>query len=202
MGLHVCLYVPNIIGYFRALLVLIAWCVFSHPDLFLPVYGLSALLDGLDGWTARRLKQTSRFGAWLDVVVDNFGRGMLWSMLYDWGWLVASLEWCTFVCNHNTRGAQWKSSFTESPTWVRAVMAKGFKTPPGVLTIAGLHGMPVWLYGLQHNVLSQFCIPQWLQILGFLLLAAGRLLCLAVEMWCILAHIKHLTKDEDEEKRD
>lgn len=32
---------------------------------------------------ARRLQQTSRFGAWLDVVIDNVGRGMLWNMLYD-----------------------------------------------------------------------------------------------------------------------
>lgn len=37
---------------------------------------------GLDGWLARRLGQTSRFGAWLDVVVDNMGRGMLWSQLF------------------------------------------------------------------------------------------------------------------------
>ncbi|KAL6471120.1 hypothetical protein MHYP_G00197700 [Metynnis hypsauchen] len=203
MGLHVCLYVPNIIDYIRALLVLFAWSVYSHPALFLPVYVLSVLLDGLDGWAARRLKQTSRFGAWLDVVVDNFGRGMIWSMLYKWGWMVASVEWCVFVCNHSTRGAQWKSSFTESPVWVQAVMANGFRTPLGVLTIAGLHGLPLWLYGIQHGFLSLlFHVPHWLQIFCLLLLAAGRLLCLAVEMWCILAHIKYLTRDEDEEKRD
>ncbi|XP_077064530.1 uncharacterized protein LOC143716171 isoform X2 [Siphateles boraxobius] len=38
---------------------------------------------GVDGWVARKLQQTSRFGAWLDVVIDNVGRGMLWNMLYD-----------------------------------------------------------------------------------------------------------------------
>lgn len=37
---------------------------------------------GVDGWLARRLGQSSRFGAWLDVVVDNVGRGMLWSRLF------------------------------------------------------------------------------------------------------------------------
>lgn len=37
---------------------------------------------GVDGWLARRLDQCSRFGAWLDVVVDNVGRGMLWSRLF------------------------------------------------------------------------------------------------------------------------
>lgn len=42
---------------------------------------------GVDGWMARRLGQTSRFGAWLDVVVDNLGRGMLWSLLFEVWWL-------------------------------------------------------------------------------------------------------------------
>lgn len=37
----------------------------------------------MDGWLARRLGQSSRFGAWLDVVVDNLGRGMLWSLLFE-----------------------------------------------------------------------------------------------------------------------
>lgn len=43
---------------------------------------LSFLSPGVDGWLARRLGQCSRFGAWLDVVVDNLGRGMLWSLLF------------------------------------------------------------------------------------------------------------------------
>ena len=34
---------------------------------------------GLDGYAARKLNQISVFGAWLDVVVDVIGRGMLWS---------------------------------------------------------------------------------------------------------------------------
>ncbi|XP_030633977.1 CDP-diacylglycerol--inositol 3-phosphatidyltransferase [Chanos chanos] len=156
MGLHILMYIPNIIGYIRILLVLSAWSAFNSPEIFVPVYFISVILDGVDGWIARQLKQTSRFGAWLDVVVDNFGRSMLWNMLFDWGWLVASVEWCVFVCNHNARGAQWKSSFTESPVWS----------------------------------------------LGILVLAAGRLLCLSVEMWCIVNHVRYLTSSEDAEKND
>lgn len=202
MGLYVCLYAPNVIGYIRILLVLTAWTVYSDPVRFLPLYVASVILDGLDGWVARRLQQTSRFGAWLDVVVDNIGRGMLWNILYDWGWLVSSAEWCAFVCNHSARGAQWKNSFTGSPVWVRAVMAKGFKTPLGILTIAGIHVLPVWLYCYQDEVLSQaLYIPHCLQILGILVLAAGRLLGLAVEMWCILTHVRWLLLDEEEEKK-
>lgn len=39
------------------------------------------LCAAVDGWLARRLGLTSRFAAWLDVAVDNLGRGMLWSLL-------------------------------------------------------------------------------------------------------------------------
>ncbi|XP_005157664.1 uncharacterized protein si:ch1073-145m9.1 [Danio rerio] len=203
MGFQVILYVPNLIGYIRILLVLIAWILYRDPHCFVPLYVLSVILDGVDGWVARRLRQTSRFGAWLDVVIDNVGRGMIWNMLYDWGWLVSSVEWCVFVCNHNARGAQWKNSFSESPVWVQAVMANGFKTPLGILTVAGLHVLPVWLYVFQHEVLSQaLCAPNWLQIVGILVLAAGRVLGFAVEMWCISTHLKCLLKDEEEEKNN
>ncbi|XP_051963582.1 CDP-diacylglycerol--glycerol-3-phosphate 3-phosphatidyltransferase [Xyrauchen texanus] len=203
MVLHVCLYVPNVIGYIRILLVLTAWIVYTNPLRFVPLYVLSIILDGVDGWAARRLQQTSRFGAWLDVVADNVGRGMLWNMLYDWGWLVSSVEWCVFVCNHNARGANWKNTFKESPVLVQAVMAKGFKTPLGILTIAGLHVLPLWLYGYQHEVLSKALnVQNWLQIVGILVLAAGRLLGFAVEMWCIFNHLKFLLLDEEEEKNN
>ncbi|XP_036393259.1 uncharacterized protein si:ch1073-145m9.1 isoform X1 [Megalops cyprinoides] len=157
---------------------------------------------GLDGWAARRFNQTSEFGAWLDVVVDNLGRSMLWTMLFEWGWLVSSLEWCVFVCNHHARGAQWKNSFSESPRWVQAVMTKGFKTPLGVLVIGGLHVLPVWLYGYQLGVLTEpLCVPDWLQVLGILLLAMGRVLCFAVEVWCIWSHVRFLTREDNQVER-
>ncbi|XP_077064529.1 uncharacterized protein LOC143716171 isoform X1 [Siphateles boraxobius] len=83
MIIQVLLYVPNVIGYIRILLVLSSWMLYSYPENFVPLYVLSIILDGVDGWVARKLQQTSRFGAWLDVVIDNVGRGMLWNMLYD-----------------------------------------------------------------------------------------------------------------------
>ncbi|XP_066551715.1 uncharacterized protein LOC136718016 isoform X2 [Amia ocellicauda] len=153
---------------------------------------------GVDGWAARRLGQTSEFGAWLDVVIDNLGRGMLWSLLYEWGWLVVALEWCVFVCTHSTLGARWKSHAGPCPSWVQAVMAKGFKTPMGAFAISGLHVLPVWLYGVHYGVLNEpLSVPAWLQGLGLLLLTAGRLLCFSVEVWCIWLHIRYLTRDEE-----
>ncbi|XP_023679023.1 uncharacterized protein [Paramormyrops kingsleyae] len=92
MGLEVLLYVPNLIGYIRVLLVLAAWAGFNNPEIFVPCYGISVILDGVDGFVARRLKQTSELGAWLDVVIDNTGRGMLWSMLFQMGILTQILH--------------------------------------------------------------------------------------------------------------
>uniref|UniRef100_A0A671PB88 Uncharacterized protein n=1 Tax=Sinocyclocheilus anshuiensis TaxID=1608454 RepID=A0A671PB88_9TELE len=183
------------IGYIRILLVLIAWILYSDPGSFVPLYKCYQLYWMVGNYMkARESINTS----WLDVVIDNVGRGMLWNMLHDWGLLVSSVEWCVFVCNHNARGAQWKNSFTESPVWVQA---KGFKTPLGILTIAGLHILPVWLYGYQYEVLSQTLFaPNWLQILGILVLTAGRLLGFAVEMWCIVTHLRFLLDEEDEKK--
>ncbi|KAM4628393.1 CDP-diacylglycerol--glycerol-3-phosphate 3-phosphatidyltransferase [Polymixia lowei] len=196
MGREVLLYWPNIIGYIRIGLVLTAYAAFKRPTTFIPLYTISIALDGVDGWLARRLGQTSRFGAWLDVVVDNLSRGMLWSLLFEWGWLVPAVEWCVFVCNHNARGAEWKSSFTTSPCLVRAIMANGFRTPLGTWVIGGIHCLPLWLYGYRWGLLSH----PWIQILGTLVLVVGRLLGFLVEIWCIWTHVKYLTEDETEEK--
>ncbi|XP_071374597.1 CDP-diacylglycerol--serine O-phosphatidyltransferase [Centroberyx affinis] len=202
MGLQVLLYWPNIIGYIRIGLVFAAWLAYNRPAAFIPLYSISIALDGVDGWLARRLGQSSRFGAWLDVVVDNLSRGMLWSLLFEWGWLVSAVEWCVFVCNHNARGSQWKDSFTASPRFVQAIMANGFHTPLGTWVISGLHCLPLWLYGYRWGWLSHgLCLPPWIQALGTLLLAAGRLLGLSVEIWCIWAHIEYLTKEEPEKKK-
>ncbi|CAL8360133.1 unnamed protein product [Merluccius merluccius] len=201
MGRDVLLYWPNIIGYVRIVLVLMSWVVFRRPAVFIPLYSVSIALDGVDGWAARRLGQTSRLGAWLDVVVDNLSRGMLWSLLFEWGWLVTAVEWCVFVCNHSTNGADWKCSFTSSPYIVRAIMANGFQTPLGAWVIGGVHCLPLWLYGFRWGVLSQTLgLSPWMQTVGTVVLAAGRLLGFVAEVWCIWVHIKHLTNNEIEKK--
>uniref|UniRef100_A0A3Q1FXI6 Uncharacterized LOC110955868 n=1 Tax=Acanthochromis polyacanthus TaxID=80966 RepID=A0A3Q1FXI6_9TELE len=184
----VLLYWPNIVGYIRIGLVFAAWAAYNTPALFVPLYSVSIALDGVDGWLARRLGQTSRFGAWLDVVVDNLGRGMLWSLLFEWGFLVCALEWCVFVCNHSTRGDRWKESFSSSPPLIQAIMANGFWTPLGAWVVGGLHCLPLWLYWYQRGLLSHWLdLPLWIQAAGTLLLAAGRLLALSAEVRRILS---------------
>ncbi len=47
-------------------------------------------------------------------------------------------------------GAAWKEGcFKDAPGWVRWVMAAGFKTPQGTLVLAGLFGLPFWLWALR-----------------------------------------------------
>lgn len=61
---HVLLYVPNLVGYARAGLLLAAAAVErSRPQLCLWLFALNFLLDGVDGTLARRLGQVRR-GSW------------------------------------------------------------------------------------------------------------------------------------------
>ena len=102
---HVCLYVPNIIGYVRILLLFVCYAIAfavrrpepSRPR-FLPAdlrppprlrnwqiatacYILSFAGDLFDGWAARKFDQTSQFGYVLDMVTDRCATTGLISIL-------------------------------------------------------------------------------------------------------------------------
>mmetsp|Transcript_29781 Transcript_29781/g.41135 ORF Transcript_29781/g.41135 Transcript_29781/m.41135 type:complete len:212 (+) Transcript_29781:121-756(+) len=65
-------YVPNIIGYMRIVLAIIAFYVITENyTLFFFLYGLSAALDMADGYAARYFDQCSEFGAVLDQITDR-----------------------------------------------------------------------------------------------------------------------------------
>ncbi|XBW34503.1 hypothetical protein QEN19_000048 [Hanseniaspora menglaensis] len=68
----VLLYIPNLIGYARVLtMVASLFLMPNYPSLTTLVYGISCLLDALDGTMARKYDQTSQFGAVLDMVSDR-----------------------------------------------------------------------------------------------------------------------------------
>lgn len=187
-------------GYFRLLLIVLGWVFFDRLYVFLPLYAVSAFLDGIDGCIARRLGQCSAFGAWLDVLVDNVGRSVIWAMLYDWGVFVVCIEWTVFVCTH-TLGHTWKQAFGAAPWWVKMVMDNGFYTATGVFTIAGIHGLPPYLY-FYHNQPQDLDFLQAsgikvLLIVPIVVLITARALGLAVELWCIKAHIVQLIHLEE-----
>ncbi|KAK7475673.1 hypothetical protein BaRGS_00033099 [Batillaria attramentaria] len=189
MGFEVLMYVPNVIGYIRILLTVLAFVLYAHPAWFLTLYSTAVILDAFDGYCARTLNQCSAFGAWFDVVVDLLGRGLLWCSLYQYGYLVIFVEWMTFVSTH-CRGAQWKITEENFPWLVKRVMANGFKTSWGVAAIGGLHVLPIWLYAWESGFMTlTLAIPVSLQLTGIALLTTGRVICLVVEMFFVYNHL-------------
>ncbi|KIP09633.1 hypothetical protein PHLGIDRAFT_18592 [Phlebiopsis gigantea 11061_1 CR5-6] len=69
---NVFLFTPNLIGYSRIILAGVALHFMSyHPKYCTLAYGISCLLDAADGYAARALGQSSKFGAVLDMVTDR-----------------------------------------------------------------------------------------------------------------------------------
>ena len=67
---------PNILTLLRIIMIPVLVVVFYLPGRWMPllcaaIFGLAALTDWLDGFLARRLKQQSVFGAFLDPVADK-----------------------------------------------------------------------------------------------------------------------------------
>ncbi|XP_013380398.1 uncharacterized protein LOC106151603 [Lingula anatina] len=188
-----CIYI--IPGYVRLVLLAISWTYFNRPEVFLPVYVSSVILDGIDGILARQLDQSSVFGAWLDVAIDLIGRGMLWCTLFNWGYFVIALEWLVFVGSHAQAGATWKVTPITAPWLVQKVMEKNFKTFLGTVVILGVHILPVWLYGIQHQALVPL-LPTVVQQITVISLMLGRFLALYCELWYVMAHIDFLLQQD------
>ncbi|KAK4300967.1 hypothetical protein Pmani_026872 [Petrolisthes manimaculis] len=195
---RVLLYVPNLIGYGRLILLLLAfWSLPSTPSSFILFYSISITLDGFDGYAARKLHQCSLFGAWFDIILDNLSRGLLWAHLHPMLYLVSALEWTTFVCTHHL-GAEWKNSLNQRdhhpPHFISCILSNNFRNPLGIWTIAGLHVLPVWLMGIKYEVFAShlWFLPQVLQPAGLIVLGVGRLLCGITEVWTIAIHVSDL----------
>ena len=82
MSGSVFLYVPNLIGYVRVFLAVVAVVyAFDNYKLTVAAYTASQLLDALDGYAARALEQSSVFGAVLDMVTDRISSNILLMIL-------------------------------------------------------------------------------------------------------------------------
>lgn len=65
----------DIPGYTRIILAAVAlYYMSSNPWACTLLYGCSCLLDAFDGYAARLLGQSSRFGAVLDMITDRYDR--------------------------------------------------------------------------------------------------------------------------------
>ncbi|KAG2436904.1 hypothetical protein HXX76_006423 [Chlamydomonas incerta] len=211
------------VTYSRVLLAFWAAAVStSQPAVAVALWLVNFVLDGVDGALARRLGQTSAFGAFLDVAVDIASRGLLWlgwaagaaadaaaaaaagaapagtaaivaALALPLSLAVVLLECLVFTCTHAAAGAAWKqeSQFAAAPAWVAAVMARGFKTPPGCLAIAGLMGCPLWLWASRALPAGPWSHPLLGAVLG-----AGRLLAAGVELWLVGSYLAALLRSD------
>lgn len=69
---NIFLFIPNLIGYSRVVLALASlYYMPLHPRTCSLLYSVSCLLDALDGYAARAYKQSTKFGAVLDMVTDR-----------------------------------------------------------------------------------------------------------------------------------
>ena len=68
--------IPNLLTYFRIIAIPLVVVIYYLPFSWAGqasgiVFGLAAVTDWFDGYLARRLNQTSKFGAFLDPVADK-----------------------------------------------------------------------------------------------------------------------------------
>lgn len=69
---NVYLFVPNIIGYLRILLLVCSFYFIMHNHrLAMLLYSISYAMDAIDGLAARIFKQSSLFGSMLDMLTDR-----------------------------------------------------------------------------------------------------------------------------------
>lgn len=69
---NVFLFVPNLIGYLRIILLIISsYYITSNHRFGLAIYLLSCSMDAVDGFAARLLNQSSTFGSMLDMITDR-----------------------------------------------------------------------------------------------------------------------------------
>ena len=78
---NVYLFVPNIIGYLRIVLLLIAFAFYTNPVYFLVLYVVAFFLDEFDGVVARCLNQCSKFGYIMDMYTDKCATAGLFTIL-------------------------------------------------------------------------------------------------------------------------
>jgi len=188
--------IPNTIGYIRILLLAISFVLFwlEYPSLFLVFYCCQALLDALDGHLARKFNQCTAFGAWMDVVIDNAGRTLLWTSFHPAFSLICCLEWITFSCTRNI-GSDWKNTtrLSKPPPLLSWTMKNNFRSVGGVFAICGVAVLPIFLVATRE---LPGMVPDLVYYVIAAMLGLARVQAMLVEMWYVKAYLLKLL-DQD-----
>jgi len=201
--LSVYLYVPNIIGYFRIAANAIACLlVFNRPLYTVYLMAFSAILDFFDGYIARLLNQTSKFGVILDVFCDNLWRTTCWviassthQLILPFAVLCIATEWSTFLSTQFVQqmkqSEHWKVRPKTDPVFISYAFRNNFKNPIGFTCIFGLFFCPS-LICLRELAPVAWEIPGYDFFLAFA--CFGRFLSLLIEWYFIFEYISQFDK--------
>ncbi|ROR32185.1 CDP-diacylglycerol--glycerol-3-phosphate 3-phosphatidyltransferase [Inmirania thermothiophila] len=172
--------VPNVLTLVRIGLVPVFFVVFFLPvawanEVCTALFGLAAVTDGLDGWLARRLGQSSRFGAFLDPVADKLMVAVALVALVardPGGWLAAPAA--IIIGREIAVSAlrEWMAEVGERARVAVSIIGK-------LKTIAQMVALVLLLYG---EPVGQF--PTWIVGVIFLYLAA------ALTLWSMAVYLR------------
>ncbi|XP_064482802.1 uncharacterized protein LOC135395634 [Ornithodoros turicata] len=190
--LSVYLYVANVVCYIRIAIVAYAWFLAKDDVCFASLFFISIVLDGVDGWAARRFKQVSAFGAWLDVIIDLWARAMLWGVVWpEFSGFVVSMEWAGFLCNYSEAGKDWKNP-RDHPLFIRMLLKNGFKNFWGGIMVTGTHFLPLGMFAREKELLCSGVIRSIVLFLWF-----GKAISFYFDYYFITRHIRKLVARVD-----
>ncbi|KNC81718.1 hypothetical protein SARC_05975 [Sphaeroforma arctica JP610] len=194
---NILMFIPNLIGYARILLLVLMF-YFHELDrkwLVVVTYLVFSVLDIVDGAAARHLDQRSQFGAFMDVVLDNFGRSFLWAGYNPIaGAVFGSVEWMTFslIQVAAKQGmSDWKTKhFEEAPAFFRYLMSNNLKNPLGTWCMAGQFLLPLQLYAGRYGLEVPF------NQAVLIIMIMGRALGLAIEAFVVYGAVKNMLSED------
>jgi len=142
---------PNSLTILRIVLIPVLVIVFYLPGKWIPllcsaVFGLAAVTDWLDGFLARRLKQQSVFGAFLDPVADKLMVAVALVLLVEANHnLLFSVPVAVIIGREIAVSAlrEWMSEIGERATVAVSIIGKIKTTAQMVAILLLLYNQPV-----------------------------------------------------------
>ena len=178
--------VPNLLTWLRIVLIPLFVGIFyfekswvSEPNQNLVatvIFTVAALTDWLDGWLARKLNQTSAFGAFLDPVADKLMVAAALIVLVQLGRLDAIIA-LIIIGREIAVSAlrEWMAQIGEGKSLAVSVLGK-------IKTISQMVAIPLLLYHDPIGSFSPMLIGTWLIYLAAILTLASMAYYLKVAM--------------------
>lgn len=142
---------PNLLTLLRIVLIPVLVVVFYMPGKWVPllaalIFGLAAVTDWLDGYLARRLKQLSVFGAFLDPVADKLMVAVALVLLVEANHsLLFTIPVAVIIGREIAISAlrEWMSEIGERATVAVSIIGKIKTTAQMIAIVMLLYGLPV-----------------------------------------------------------